>query len=354
MISITLTRIEVPKFKSMENVMLSTVTEENFSRSVRKPEKNKVAIVGYNPAGINVYLKLSQHPKDLLRFAGFIRVYDIAFHPEVTNLPPILGKISSFKEIVEEYGIERVIIALDPTDIGKIHEIIQLCKTNNVQYDLISELYDIVYGQVFRQILLDIKRPIEISYRRFFDLLFSIPLFVLFLPLWIIIAIAIKLDSPGPVIYSQERVGKYGRVFRIFKFRSMRSDAEKLSGPQLATENDPRITRVGRFLRKTRLDELPQLINVIIGDMSIIGPRPERPYFVEKYKKEIPFYMNRLRVKPGITGLAQVETGYDESIEDVREKLKYDIYYIEHRKSVWLNLKILLKTIWVVFTAQGI
>ncbi len=336
----------------MENVMLSTIKEEKI-REVPSSEKNRVAIVGYNPAGVNVYLKLKQHPKDLPRFAGFIRVYDIAFHPERKDLPPILGDISSFKQIIEEEGIDRVIIALDPTDISKIHEVIQLCKSNNVQYDLISDLYDIVYGRVFQQILLDIKRPIEISFRRFFDLLFAVPLFILFLPLWTIIAIAIKLDSPGSVIYSQERVGKYGRIFRIFKFRSMRHDAEKLSGPRLATENDPRITRVGRFLRKTRLDEIPQLINVIIGDMSVIGPRPERPYFVEKYKKEIPFYVNRLRVKPGITGLAQVETGYDESIEDVREKLKYDLYYIEHRRSFWLNLKILFKTIWVVFTAQG-
>ena len=140
----------------------------------------------------------------------------------------------------------------------------------------------------------------------------------------------------------------------ILGFRSMKIDAEKNSGPQLATQNDPRITRIGMFLRKTRLDELPQLINVINGDMSLIGPRPERPYFVDKYKREVPFYVNRLKTKPGLTGLAQVEGGYDISAEDVKNKINYDLYYIDHKSSLLLNLKILFKTIWVVVTARGV
>ncbi len=132
----------------------------------------------------------------------------------------------------------------------------------------------------------------------------------------------------------------------------MVQDAEKLSGPKLATKNDSRITRVGKFLRKTRLDEIPQLINIILGDMSFIGPRPERPYFVEKYSRLVPFYKNRLRVKPGVTGLAQVNVGYDETIEDVAEKIKWDLYYIEH-KSILLDFKILWKTFITVLTMQG-
>lgn len=134
----------------------------------------------------------------------------------------------------------------------------------------------------------------------------------------------------------------------------MKLDAELHSGPQLATQNDPRITRFGAFLRKTRLDELPQLINVIKGDMSLIGPRPERPYFVEKYKLEIPFYVNRLKAKPGLTGLAQVEGGYDISLEDVKNKINHDLYYIDHCSSLLLNLRILFKTVWVVVTAKGV
>ena len=167
------------------------------------------------------------------------------------------------------------------------------------------------------------------------------------------VAIAIRLESKGGVLYTQERVGEGGRIFKIYKFRSMFSDAEKRSGPTLATHNDPRITRVGGILRRTRIDELPQLVNVIKGDMSLIGPRPERPYFVEKYDKEIPRYLERLKVKPGLTGFAQVETGYDESLEDVKIKVEYDLYYIAHRDSFKLYFKIMLKTLWVVLTAKG-
>ena len=165
-------------------------------------------------------------------------------------------------------------------------------------------------------------------------------------------AIAIKLDSRGTVLYSQERVGYGGKTFRIYKFRTMVQDAEKQTGPTWASKSDPRITRVGQFLRKTRIDEIPQLLNVLAGNMSVIGPRPERPYFVEKFKENIPMYGNRLKVKPGLTGLAQVESGYDESEEDVKRKLSYDITYIQ-KQNILLDLKIMFKTIWVVLTGKG-
>ena len=318
-----------------------------------KPLSN-IAIVGLNRIGLNIYRNPGRFIRPNQQIVGFINVYPLEDSEQPwTSTLNLLGDFQDFPRIIQEHAISRVIVALDPHDVQKIHEVLQACQKHGVQYDLVSDLYDVVYGNTFKEILKDISQPFEFSIRRFFDLFFSILLFLLFLPSWIVIAIAIKFDSPGTVLYSQERVGKNGRIFRIFKFRSMRADAEKYSGPQLATQNDPRITRVGRILRKTRLDELPQLINVIVGDMSFIGPRPERPYFVEKYRREIPFYVNRLKVKPGLTGLAQVETGYDESIDDVRQKLKYDLYYIEHYNSITLNMKILLKTIWVVLTAQG-
>ncbi len=335
----------------MEN-KTGTVDQKTSQPASRQGVEN-VVIIGLNRIGLTVYNNPRRFLRPVEKVIGFVNVYPLEEIDNVEQYPNILGHLSELAEIIEAHDIQKAIIAVDPHDVQKVHEVVQNCDQNNLKYDLISDLYDVVYGQTFKEILKDIQRPIEISFRRFFDLLVSLTLFILFLPSWILIAIAIKLDSPGTVLYSQERVGKNGRIFRIFKFRSMRSDAEKYAGPQLATRNDPRITRVGRFLRKTRLDELPQLINVIIGDMSLIGPRPERPYFVEKYKREIPFYVNRLKVKPGVTGLAQVETGYDESIEDVREKLKYDLYYIDHRDSLWLNLKILFKTVWVVLTAQG-
>ena len=203
---------------------------------------------------------------------------------------------------------------------------------------------------------------------------------LLTLPVWIILPILIKLDSPGPVFYSQVRVGKnnrsktrrvyqqadmdenrnrerrrdnvFGKTFEVFKFRTMVNDAEKSSGPVWASKNDSRITKLGAFLRKTRLDEIPQFINVIRGDMSLVGPRPERPKFVQELDGKVEGYAKRLEVKPGLTGLAQIESGYDDSISSVVTKVEHDLYYIENR-SIWFDIKIMFKTIKVVFTGHG-
>src|SRR5262249_12783891 len=167
----------------------------------------------------------------------------------------------------------------------------------------------------------------------------SIILAICTAPLMALTAIAIRFDSPGPALYSQERVGENGRVFRIFKFRSMRTDAERAGTPVWARDQDDRITRVGRLIRKTRLDELPQLWNVMCADMSSVGPRPERPFFVEQLAREIPFYLQRHAVKPGLTGWAQVKYQYGSSVEDAMEKLRYDLYYIKHL-SIFFDLTI--------------
>jgi exopolysaccharide biosynthesis polyprenyl glycosylphosphotransferase len=184
------------------------------------------------------------------------------------------------------------------------------------------------------------------------DLSLSIIGCILASPLMLLTAIAIKLDSAGPVLYSQERVGENGRAFRIFKFRSMRNDAEQTGKPIWAADRDPRITRVGRVIRLTRLDELPQLWNVMRGDMSFVGPRPERPFFVDQLARDIPFYMQRHAVKPGITGWAQVKYRYGASIEDAMEKLRYDLYYIKHL-SIVFDLTIVLDTVKVILFGKG-
>ncbi len=165
-------------------------------------------------------------------------------------------------------------------------------------------------------------------------------------------AIAIKLDSAGPTLYSQERVGENGRVFKIYKFRSMRTDAESAGKPVWARDRDHRITRIGRFIRKTRLDELPQLWNVMRGDMSFVGPRPERPFFVDQLARQIPFYLQRHAVKPGITGWAQVKYRYGSTVEDAMEKLRYDLYYIKHL-SIVFDLTIVLDTVKVILFGKG-
>ncbi|RAL24569.1 sugar transferase [Thermoflavimicrobium daqui] len=184
--------------------------------------------------------------------------------------------------------------------------------------------------------------------KRGLELVFSIILLIITLPVLLLTMIAIKLESPGPVFYKQERVGLGGRTFSIIKLRSMRTDAEK-NGPQWAAKNDPRVTRVGKFIRKTRIDEIPQLINILRGDMSLIGPRPERPLFTEEFTKEIPDFKKRLMVKPGLTGWAQVNGGYEST---PAEKFELDMYYIQNQ-SFSLDLRIIFRTVWVVFTGSG-
>ena len=187
--------------------------------------------------------------------------------------------------------------------------------------------------------------------RRGFDILGSVVLLLATLPLLLLTALAIRLDSPGPVFYRQERVGQHGRVFRLFKFRSMTVDAEK-GGPRWAAPSDPRVTRVGRLIRLTRIDEIPQALNVLRGDMALIGPRPERPAFVEHLAAVIPHYGSRSAVRPGITGWAQINYPYGASVEDARNKLAYDLYYLRHR-CLALDVAIVLGTIRVILLQEG-
>lgn len=187
--------------------------------------------------------------------------------------------------------------------------------------------------------------------KRVLDLTFVFLLSIIAIPVGLVAAIAIKKESPGAIFYRQKRVGQYNKEFEVIKFRSMRSDAEK-NGAQWASQNDARVTKVGNFIRKTRIDELPQLINVLQGDMSVIGPRPEREVFIKELEQKIPYYRFRHAVKPGVTGLAQVKYPYGASVEDAVWKHKYDIYYIKHQ-SFWLDIKILMLTVKTVLFGMG-
>ena len=189
-------------------------------------------------------------------------------------------------------------------------------------------------------------------FKRLFDIIFASMVLVVVSPLFLIFSVLIRLDSPGAIFFSQVRLGKSGKPFRIFKFRTMRKNAELETGPVWAREDDPRITRLGRFLRKTHLDELPQLINILSGDMSLIGPRPERPEFAQKINQEVPRFVSRLNVKPGLTGLAQVKYPYGDSIRDAARKLRYDVLYI--KRMCWmLDFQIILWTFNRVLTGEG-
>jgi len=315
-------------------------------------------IVGFNEKAKEIFDLLQKYPALGYRVVGFLRT-DKRKGGEYKGVK-VLGSMMDINEVVNRNDIKEVIFALESSEHDKLLELIGRCEAD-VNFKIVPDLYDAIsglartnqiYGFPLIEIVPEIMKPWEKVVKRLMDIVVSLLVLVVGLPLWILIAILIKIDSPGPVIYKQERVGKDGKIFTLYKFRSMFKDAEKMTGPVWATKDDPRVTRVGRILRKLHLDEIPQFINVLKGDMSLIGPRPERPVFVEKLSKEIPLYRRRLRVKPGITGWAQIKYKYDESIEDVKVKLKYDLFYIENM-SLRMDLKIIAYTILHVLSGKG-
>lgn len=240
-----------------------------------------------------------------------------------------------------EFLLNCKLQGIDVVDSPRFYE----CLTGKI---LVSELRPswLIFSSGFKQ------RGFYFAVKQVFDMICAVIGLIIFSPIMLIVAILIKINSPGPVLFKQERVGKNGRTFTLIKFRSMYFDAEKETGPVWAADNDVRVTSVGKVIRKLRLDELPQMINVLKGEMSFVGPRPERPFFIEKLQKVIPYYNQRLIVKPGITGWAAVKYQYSSSVESALEKLQYDLYYIKNR-SLILDLMIFLKTIQVMITGKG-
>ncbi len=260
-----------------------------------------------------------------------------------------------------ENKIHSIVISLkDRRGTLPIHEILE-CKMNGIEvmewptfYEKNMNKIDIMNVNPSHLVLGDgfQRNRVTVVVKGVMDRVLALLGIVAFAPIGAVIALAIRLNSPGPVFYSQERVGLNGKTFRILKFRSMVTDAEKNRAPQWASEQDPRITKVGRFLRKTRLDEVPQLINILKGEMSFIGPRPERPYFVEELEKCIPFYGLRHVTKPGLSGWAQIRYRYGATVEDAVKKLEYDLYYIKNL-SIFLDLMIFMETIQVILFGKG-
>ena len=263
-------------------------------------------------------------------------------------------------DIAEELDVDELVLAL--TDRRKVFPVEEVfdCKMNGIDVVELISFLERQTGRVFLEILHPSwmifsdgfrRGPVRLAGKRAFDIVASLLLLILTLPVILVTMAAIKREDGGPVFYRQIRVGRNWRLISVLKFRSMKVDAEK-AGPQFATENDDRVTRVGRFIRKTRIDELPQLINVLKGEMSFVGPRPERPEFVEMFSKEIPYYAERHRVKPGITGWAQICYPYGSSKRDTIEKLQYDLYYVKNY-SLFLDLTILFQTAEVILWGKG-
>jgi exopolysaccharide biosynthesis polyprenyl glycosylphosphotransferase len=274
---------------------------------------------------------------------------------------PLVGSSDKLSSLIEQHNVREVLVGLDSYEHDKLIHIINECNGYEVGLKMMADLYDIVsgqarissiYGAPLIEVTPEIMKPWEESLKRLVDVIVSALILVLGLPFWLVVAAMIRINSPGPVLYKQERVGRNGRKFHMFKFRSMYTDAETTSGPVWAAKRDPRVTKVGKIIRRLHIDEVPQFINVLRGDMSLVGPRPERTFFVEKLAAELPLYKRRLKVRPGITGWAQVKHKYDESIEDVKVKLKYDLFYIENMS--WrMDLKILFNTFYVMLLGKG-
>lgn len=330
--------------------------------SLRGAPTERILILGTNLAAVNLARELSERRSELgLEVVGFVDTDPQAVGRSVLN-STVLGVTREIPEIVRTNRVDRVVVSLSDAR-GKLNmdELVVMKLNQGVRFDHLASVYEeytgkiavenlrpswVIFSEGFR------KTRLLTASKRISDIVLALVGLLLAAPVMAVVALVVRYTSPGPVIYRQVRVGKDGRLITIFKFRSMRVDAEAGTGAVWAATKDPRVTPVGRFLRRSRLDEIPQLLNVLRGDMSFVGPRPERPEFVAELTKQIPFYGQRHVVRPGVTGWAQVRHRYGASVEDSQEKLQYDLFYIKHL-SMLFDLFILTETVKTVLMRRG-
>jgi sugar transferase (PEP-CTERM system associated) len=343
----------VPAFIAVSRVGLDRIWQ------AAAPREN-VAIMGTESLACTVASELAKRHDLNVRLSGFIDVRASRNGRETLMDQPILGPGDDLLALVERYEISRIIVALeDRRNALPVRDLVRL----RVQGVRIEDAHSTISALTGREWLATVKPSwfvfsdgfqrslITVILKRAIDLASGLVGLVVTLPIMLLVAVAIRLESKGPVIFRQTRVGLRGKCFQVVKFRTMRTDAET-AGAQWATANDPRVTRLGRFLRTYRLDELPQFINVIKGEMSLVGPRPERPEFVEELRKQISYYDERHSVRPGITGWAQTQYRYGSSVEDAARKLEYDLFYLKNM-SIFFDCAIILDTVGIMFSGAG-
>lgn len=319
-------------------------------------------MIGSGPKALQAYLDLeNQEIYSGNLFAGYIDIDSSDEPMAIGSVMPRLGSLADLRSIVEKHNIEEAIIALEPGQQHQINSIIQAVATcGDIIIKITPDARDLIVGtihqdNIFHSPLIVINNRLmpewQYSLKRLFDIVISILAMVLLSPVYLVTAIIVKLTSPGPVFYAQERIGYLGRPFKMHKFRSMYVNAEQ-SGPALSKDDDPRITPFGRFMRKVRLDEIPQFYNVLRGTMSLVGPRPERQFYIDQIVRRAPEYHLLHRVKPGITSWGQVKYGYASTVDEMIERLRYDLLYLDNM-SLTTDLKILLYTVIIIIQGRG-
>lgn len=334
------------------------------TRTIHRIHNRKIGfntlLIGSNQKAKKIYEEMSSQKRPAGNlFVGYVGIENND-DKLLEQYIPQLGKLDNITEIIEEYDIEEVIIAIETREHDRLNNILTILENLQISIWGIPELYDFLSGTVrtntiYGSPLIKISNglmPIwQANTKRLLDVTISLSASVVIFPVFAILAILIKRSSKGPVIYKQERIGRYGKPFYIYKLRSMVQDAEK-GTPALSSKNDNRITPIGKFLRKTHLDEIPQFFNVLKGDMSLVGPRPERQYYIEQIVEHAPHYTLLHKLRPGITSWGQVKYGYASSVEEMLERLPYDMIYLKNI-SLYMDFKIMIHTVMVAFKANG-